>query len=114
MLILFAPGPPREEYLTELADIRTSGRTMTNETGSRCGAATTSTRPDTRISMSLHGLAMGLTGASTLVRSVNISDVKANLGVPMGRWVWPADLHPQDIAPEISRRCPTPTTRMTS
>jgi oxalate decarboxylase/phosphoglucose isomerase-like protein (cupin superfamily) len=29
MLILFAPGPPREEYFTELADIRASGRTMT-------------------------------------------------------------------------------------
>ncbi len=31
MLILFAPGPPREEYFTELADIRSSGRTMTDE-----------------------------------------------------------------------------------
>ncbi len=31
MLILFAPAPPREEYFTELADIRSSGRTMTDE-----------------------------------------------------------------------------------
>jgi mannose-6-phosphate isomerase-like protein (cupin superfamily) len=31
MLILFAPGPPREEYFTELADIRSSGRTMNDE-----------------------------------------------------------------------------------
>ena len=31
MLILFAPGPPREEYFTELADIRSSGRTMTDK-----------------------------------------------------------------------------------
>ena len=39
---------------------------------------------------------MRLTGASTLVRSVNketsnISDVKANLGVPIVRWAWLAD-----------------------
>jgi hypothetical protein len=31
MLILFAPGPPREDYFTELADIRSSGRTMTGQ-----------------------------------------------------------------------------------
>jgi hypothetical protein len=31
MLVLFAPGPPREEYFTELADIRSFGRTMTDE-----------------------------------------------------------------------------------
>jgi quercetin dioxygenase-like cupin family protein len=31
MLILFAPAPPREEYFRELADIRSSGRTMTDE-----------------------------------------------------------------------------------
>jgi quercetin dioxygenase-like cupin family protein len=31
MLILFAPGPAREKYFTELAEIRSSGRTMTNE-----------------------------------------------------------------------------------
>ena len=29
--MLFAPGPAREEYFTELADIRSSGRTMTDE-----------------------------------------------------------------------------------
>jgi hypothetical protein len=31
MLILFAPGPPREEYFTELADIRSAGRRLTEE-----------------------------------------------------------------------------------
>jgi mannose-6-phosphate isomerase-like protein (cupin superfamily) len=31
MLILFAPGPPREEYFTELADIRSAGRKLTEE-----------------------------------------------------------------------------------
>jgi len=31
MLVLFAPGPPREEYFTELARIRESGRTLTDE-----------------------------------------------------------------------------------
>ncbi len=31
MLILFAPGPPREEYFQELAEIRSSGRTLTDE-----------------------------------------------------------------------------------
>ena len=31
MLILFAPGPPREEYFQELAAIRSSGRTVTDE-----------------------------------------------------------------------------------
>ncbi len=31
MLILFAPGAPRDEYFSELADIRSSGRTMTDE-----------------------------------------------------------------------------------
>ena len=31
MLILFAPGPARERYFQELADIRSSGRTMTDE-----------------------------------------------------------------------------------
>ncbi len=31
MLILFAPGPPRERYFTELAEIRSSGRTMTDQ-----------------------------------------------------------------------------------
>ena len=30
MLILFAPGPPREEYFQELAAIRSSGRTLTD------------------------------------------------------------------------------------
>ncbi len=29
--ILFVPGLPREEYVTELADIRSSGRTMADE-----------------------------------------------------------------------------------
>ena len=28
---LFAPGPLREQYFTELADIRSSGRTMTDQ-----------------------------------------------------------------------------------
>ena len=31
MLILFAPGPPREEYFSELAEIRSAGRTLTDE-----------------------------------------------------------------------------------
>jgi mannose-6-phosphate isomerase-like protein (cupin superfamily) len=31
MLILFAPGPPREKYFTELAEIRASGRVLTDE-----------------------------------------------------------------------------------
>jgi Cupin domain len=31
MLILFAPGPPREEYFQELADIRSAGRKLTEE-----------------------------------------------------------------------------------
>jgi hypothetical protein len=31
MLILFAPGPPREKYFTELAEIRESGRVLTDE-----------------------------------------------------------------------------------
>lgn len=31
MLILFAPGPPREQYFTELAEIRSSGRVLTDE-----------------------------------------------------------------------------------
>jgi hypothetical protein len=31
MLILFAPGPPREKYFQELAEIRSSGRTLTDE-----------------------------------------------------------------------------------
>ena len=29
MLIVFAPGPPREEYFRELADIRSAGRKLT-------------------------------------------------------------------------------------
>jgi quercetin dioxygenase-like cupin family protein len=31
MLIMFAPGPPREEYFQELADIRAAGRKLTEE-----------------------------------------------------------------------------------
>ena len=31
MLILFAPGPAREKYFTELADIRSAGRKLTEE-----------------------------------------------------------------------------------
>jgi hypothetical protein len=31
MLILFTPGLPREKCFTELADIRSSGRAMTDE-----------------------------------------------------------------------------------
>jgi len=31
MLILFAPGPPREKYFLELAEIRESGRGMSDE-----------------------------------------------------------------------------------
>jgi hypothetical protein len=31
MLILFAPGPPREDYFRELADVASSGRVMTDE-----------------------------------------------------------------------------------
>jgi hypothetical protein len=31
MLILFAPGPPREEYFSELAEIRSAGRRLTDE-----------------------------------------------------------------------------------
>ena len=31
MLILFAPGPPREEYFTELTEIRSAGRKLTEE-----------------------------------------------------------------------------------
>ena len=31
MLIVFAPGPPREEYFRELADIRSAGRKLTEE-----------------------------------------------------------------------------------
>ena len=31
MLILFAPGPPREEYFSELAEIRSAGRKLTEE-----------------------------------------------------------------------------------
>lgn len=31
MLILFAPGAPREAYFEELADITTTGRTLTDE-----------------------------------------------------------------------------------
>ena len=31
MLILFAPGPPREEYFSELAEIRSAGRKLTDE-----------------------------------------------------------------------------------
>jgi mannose-6-phosphate isomerase-like protein (cupin superfamily) len=31
MLVLFAPAPPREEYFTELAAIRSSGRALTDE-----------------------------------------------------------------------------------
>jgi quercetin dioxygenase-like cupin family protein len=31
MLILFAPGPPREKYFLELAEIRETGRVMSDE-----------------------------------------------------------------------------------
>jgi hypothetical protein len=31
MLILFAPGPPREAYFTELAEINASGRTLSED-----------------------------------------------------------------------------------
>jgi hypothetical protein len=31
MLIMFAPGPPREEYFTELGDIRSAGRKLSEE-----------------------------------------------------------------------------------
>ena len=31
MLVLFAPSPPRENYFTELAEIRQSGRILTDE-----------------------------------------------------------------------------------
>ena len=31
MLILFSPGPPREEYFRELAEIRASGRTLSDD-----------------------------------------------------------------------------------
>jgi len=31
MLLLFAPGPPREDYFSELAAIRSSGRTLTQD-----------------------------------------------------------------------------------
>jgi hypothetical protein len=31
MLILFAPAPPCEKYFTELAEIRSSGRSLTDE-----------------------------------------------------------------------------------
>ena len=31
MLILFSPGPPREAYFRELAEIRASGRTVSDE-----------------------------------------------------------------------------------
>ena len=31
MLILFAPGPPREKYFQELAEIRSAGRKLTEE-----------------------------------------------------------------------------------
>jgi mannose-6-phosphate isomerase-like protein (cupin superfamily) len=31
MLILFAPGPPREDYFRELAEVRSSGRVLTDE-----------------------------------------------------------------------------------
>lgn len=31
MLILFAPGPPRERYFRELAEIRESGRSLSDE-----------------------------------------------------------------------------------
>jgi oxalate decarboxylase/phosphoglucose isomerase-like protein (cupin superfamily) len=31
MLILFAPGPPREQYFQELADIRSAGRKLSEE-----------------------------------------------------------------------------------
>jgi len=31
MLILFAPGPPRERYFLELAEIRESGRSLSDE-----------------------------------------------------------------------------------
>ena len=44
--ILFAPGPPREEYFTELADIRSAGRKLTEEEWIEARPATTSTRPD--------------------------------------------------------------------
>jgi hypothetical protein len=30
-LILFAPGPPREEYFSELAEICSAGRRLTDE-----------------------------------------------------------------------------------
>jgi hypothetical protein len=46
MLILFAPGPPREEYFTELADIRSAGRTLTEQEWIEVWAATTSIPPD--------------------------------------------------------------------
>ncbi|MGH3176910.1 MAG: hypothetical protein ACRDPF_23970 [Streptosporangiaceae bacterium] len=31
MIILFAPAPPCEKYFTELAEIRSSGRSLTDE-----------------------------------------------------------------------------------
>jgi hypothetical protein len=31
MLILFAPGAPREEYFRQLAEIRDTGRTLTDD-----------------------------------------------------------------------------------
>ena len=31
ILILFSPGPPREEYFRELAEIRASGRTLSDD-----------------------------------------------------------------------------------
>ena len=31
MLIVFAPGAPREDYVAELAEIRAAGRNLTNE-----------------------------------------------------------------------------------
>lgn len=31
MLILFAPGPPRERYFRELAEIRESGRSLSEQ-----------------------------------------------------------------------------------
>ena len=46
MLILFAPGPPREKYFTELADIRSAGRKLTEEEWIEVWARMTSTRPD--------------------------------------------------------------------
>ena len=68
MLILFAPGPPREEYFTELADIRSSGRTRTDEDWIAVWA-----RHDQRERKRAHDIMV--TGSTSIVRTLMAHDL---------------------------------------